>query len=120
LRSANCFWNSKTESVENIANLFSVNLLTKLDFSKNYCIIYAVILYYSKKETYFRHSDCFNLTLDAVTGKYTRKVFFSNKDVPTAMPRMGAMVGSSLYIVGRDDRIFGRTKVAVAKITADK
>jgi hypothetical protein len=56
--------------------------------------------------------------LDAVTGKYTRKVLFSNNDVPTAMPRLGSNLGKDFYIVGREDRLFGRTKVAVAKITA--
>ena len=71
-----------------------------------------------KRESYFRKSDCFSVTLDAITGKYTRKVFFSNKDVPTAMPRLGAYIGNDLYIIGRDDRLFGRTKVAVAKISA--
>ena len=71
-----------------------------------------------KRESYFRHSDCFNVELDAATGKYTRKVLFSNNDVPTAMPRLGNNLGKDLYIIGREDRMFGRTKVAVAKITA--
>lgn len=67
--------------------------------------------------TAFRRSDCFNLVLDAVTGKYTRNVFFSNKDVPTAMPRLGSYIGNDMYLIGREDRLFGRTKIAVAKVT---
>lgn len=66
----------------------------------------------------FGKSDCFSLVLDVTTGKYTRSVLFSNKDVPTAMPRLSSYIGNDMYLIGRDDRLFGRTKVAVAKITA--
>ncbi len=65
----------------------------------------------------FRKSDCFNITLDIATGKYTRNVLFSNKDVPTAMPRLSSYIGNDMYLIGREDRFFGRTKIAVAKIT---
>jgi hypothetical protein len=67
--------------------------------------------------TAFRRSNCFNLVLDVKTGKYTRKLFFSNKETPTAMPRLGSYIGDDMYIVGREDRLFGKTKVAVARIT---
>ncbi|HWB28758.1 MAG TPA: hypothetical protein VG738_24965 [Chitinophagaceae bacterium] len=70
--------------------------------------------------TAFRHSSCFNVALDAITGKYTRRFFFSNSDVPTAMPRLGSYIGDDMFIVGKEDRIFGKTKIAVAKISVDK
>lgn len=66
----------------------------------------------------FRNSQCFVLTLDEVTGKFQRKLFFSNADVPTAMPRLGSVIGQDMYIVGKTDRIFGKTKLAVGKITS--
>lgn len=66
----------------------------------------------------FRNSECFSISLDEVTGKYSRKVFFSNADVPTAMPRHGSVIGQDMYLVGKTDRIFGKTKIAVAKITS--
>lgn len=68
----------------------------------------------------FRKSTCYNVVLDATTGKYVRKVFFSNIDVPTAMPRLGSYIGNDMYMVGREDRLFGKTKIAVAKITLGK
>jgi hypothetical protein len=65
----------------------------------------------------FRKTDCFAISLDVNTGKYTRTVLFSNNDVPTAMPRLGALLGNDFYLVGREDRIFGKTKIAIAKIS---
>jgi len=73
-----------------------------------------------RSATAFRKSDCFNVTLDVATGKYTRKQFFSNKDVPTAMPRLGSYIAGDMYMVGKEDRLFGKTKIAVAKITVAK
>ncbi|WP_207515387.1 hypothetical protein [Longitalea luteola] len=66
----------------------------------------------------FRKSDCFMVSLDEVTGKYQRKLFFSNADVPTAMPRHSSVIGQDMYMVGKTDRLFGKTKLAVAKITS--
>jgi len=66
----------------------------------------------------FRKSDCFVLTLDEATGKCQRKKLFSNIDIPTAMPRHGSVIGQDMYIVGRTDRLFGRTKLAVGKISS--
>jgi len=66
----------------------------------------------------FRNSHCFIVTLDEITGKYQRKLFFSNADVPTAMPRLGSAIGQEMYIVGKTDRLFGKTKLAVGKITS--
>lgn len=73
-----------------------------------------------KRASNFRKSTCYNVVLDAATGKYVRKEFFSNKDVPTAMPRLGCYIGNDMYMVGREDRMFGKTKIAVAKITIGK
>ncbi|MEO9070357.1 MAG: hypothetical protein ABI261_04950 [Ginsengibacter sp.] len=67
----------------------------------------------------FGKSDCFLLTLNEATGKYSRDVFFSNTDVPTAMPRLGSVTGDIMYIVGKDDRLLGKSKIAVARITVD-
>jgi hypothetical protein len=65
----------------------------------------------------FRKSDCFIFSIDEVTGKNKRKFFFTNTDVPTSMPRLGAVIGTEMYIVGKEDRLFGKTKIAVARIS---
>jgi hypothetical protein len=65
----------------------------------------------------FGKSDCFVLSVDQLTGKSDRKQFFTNADVPTSMPRLGSVIGDEMYIIGKDDRIFGKTKIAVGKIT---
>jgi hypothetical protein len=65
----------------------------------------------------FSKTDCDLITLDVATGKITRKLFFTNKDVPTAMPRLGAVIGNEMYIVGKDDHVFSKTSIAVGKIT---
>ena len=70
-----------------------------------------------KRISYFRKSDCFGITLDPITGKYTRNSLFSNNDVPTAMPRLGSNLGRDMYIIGKEDRLLGKTKIAVAKIS---
>ncbi len=65
----------------------------------------------------FSKSDCFVLNVNETTGEFKRKVFFTNNDVPTAMPRLGIVAGNEMYMVGKTDRIFGKSKVALAKIT---
>lgn len=65
----------------------------------------------------FSKSDCFILNVNEVTGEFKRKIFFTNSDVPTAMPRLGVVVGNDMYMVGKTDRILGKSKVALAKIT---
>jgi hypothetical protein len=72
-----------------------------------------------KTTSRFGKSDCFVLSIDQATGKYTRKPFFSNTNVPTAMPRLGSVIGDDMYIIGKEDRIFGKTKIAVAKISVN-
>lgn len=46
-----------------------------------------------------------------------RKVMFANDDQPTAMPRVGSIIGKEVYIVGRTDRLLAKTKLAVGRIT---
>ncbi len=70
-----------------------------------------------KRTTYFGRSDCFAVNLNTVTGKYTRSSLFSNKDVPTAMPRLGTVLGKDLYIIGKEDRLLGKTKIAIARLS---
>lgn len=70
-----------------------------------------------KSASSFGKSECYLLTLNEATGKYSRSVFFSNTDVPTAMPRLGSVTGDMMFIIGKNDRIMAKTKIAVARIT---
>jgi hypothetical protein len=70
-----------------------------------------------KRASYFRKSDCFAIQLNTLTGKYSRSYLFSNNDVPTAMPRLGSVLGNQLYMVGKEDRLLGKTKIAIGKLT---
>jgi hypothetical protein len=65
----------------------------------------------------YAKSDCYLLNIDAISGKLARKQFFSNTEVPTAMPRLGSIINNEMYVVGKTDRVFGKTKLAIAKIT---
>ena len=65
----------------------------------------------------FNKSVCYVVYLDPISGKYTRKELFSNEDQPVAMPRLGASIGKDYYMVGKEDRALGKTKIAVGKIT---
>lgn len=70
-----------------------------------------------KRISYFGKSDCFAVNLNTSTGKYTRSMLFTNKDVPTAMPRLGSVLGKDLYIIGKEDRLLGKTKIAIARLS---
>lgn len=70
-----------------------------------------------KMATNFGKSHCFIADFSLADGKVERRMFFSNSDTPTSMPRMASVMGRDMYIVGRDDRAFGKTKIAVAKIS---
>lgn len=70
-----------------------------------------------KKISYFRKSECFAINLNTITGKYTRSNLFSNRDVPTAMPRLSSVLGRDMYLIGKEDRILGKTKIAVARLS---
>lgn len=69
--------------------------------------------------TRFNNSHCFVISIDPATGKYTRKMFFSNAGNPTAMPRLGSVIGNEMYIVGKEDRLLGKTKIAIARINVN-
>ncbi|SEW21937.1 hypothetical protein [Chitinophaga arvensicola] len=87
------------------------------DNSKNATVVQAGQK--AKSTTRFSKTDCFLVNMDEATGKLTRKLFFTNKDIPTAMPRLGAVIGNNMYIVGKTDRMLGKTKIAIAKISVD-
>jgi len=70
-----------------------------------------------KKISYFSRSDCYAIALNTTTGKYTKTSLFSNGDQPTAMPRLGSVLGSDLYLIGKDDKILGKSKIAIAKLS---
>ena len=70
-----------------------------------------------KKISYFRKSECFAINLNTITGKYTRSNLFSNRDVPTVMPRLSSVLGRDMYLIGKEDRILGKTKIAVARLS---
>ncbi len=73
----------------------------------------------AKTTARYAKTDCYVLDLDGTTGKFNRKLFFSNKEVPTAMPRLGAVIGNDMYMVGKTDRMMGKSKIAVAKISVN-
>ena len=70
-----------------------------------------------KPVTKFGKSDCFIVNLDAATGTYKRSTLFSNKDQPTAMVRLGVPIGKEFYLIGKDDKVLAKTKIAVGKVT---
>jgi hypothetical protein len=70
-----------------------------------------------KSENSFRKSTCFSVSLDVNSGKYTRSIAFSNDDIPTAMPRLGSVIGDDMYLIGKSIRGLGKTKIAVAKVS---
>ncbi|MDQ6902076.1 MAG: hypothetical protein M3139_03570 [Bacteroidota bacterium] len=72
-----------------------------------------------KRTSRFGKSDCFIISVNELTGKLTRSQFFSNTTVPTAMPRLGSVIGDKMYIVGKDDHALGKSKIAGAKISLD-
>jgi hypothetical protein len=65
----------------------------------------------------FGRSTCYMVDLDMITGKYTRKPLYSNKDIPTSMPRLGVPLNNSIYLTGKEDRAFAKSKIVVGKIT---
>jgi hypothetical protein len=71
---------------------------------------------YTAKELGYSH--CYVVTLDEITGKYQRNDCFTNSKVPTAMVRQAAVFGDEMYIIGKNEAVMGKTKLAVAKIKA--
>jgi hypothetical protein len=70
-----------------------------------------------KRLTNFGKSSCYMVDLDMVTGEYTRKFLYSNRDIPASMPRLGAVLNNSIYLTGKDDRVLAKSKVVVGKIS---
>lgn len=64
----------------------------------------------------FNKSHCFMLTIDADKGSVNRKFIFSNNDIPPATIRLGVELDNNLYVVGRQNRSLGKTKIVVGKI----
>ena len=64
----------------------------------------------------FSKSNCFLVTVDEKTGKCVRSIFYSNADIPTSMPRLNSVLGDNMFIIGKEDRLFGKSKIAVARI----
>jgi hypothetical protein len=64
----------------------------------------------------FGRTSCYEVTLDMITGKYTKKELFSNKDIPNAMPRLGIEWDKCLYMTGKESGFMGKTHIAVGKL----
>lgn len=62
-------------------------------------------------------SDCFLISIDELTGSISRKQIFSNRDIPTAMPKDGVAIGHDMYIVGKTYNNFSKPRIVVGKIT---
>jgi len=71
-----------------------------------------------KKVTRFSRTDCFQVRLDLLTGKLNRKILFSNRDIPPAMPRLGVVFDKTLYVTGKEESSWGKSKLAVGKISS--
>lgn len=69
-----------------------------------------------KKVRLFGKTSCYEIDLDMMTGKYTRKAIFSNRDIPNAMPRLGVGLNGCLYMTGKEMKVMRKSKVAVGKI----
>ena len=61
-------------------------------------------------------TSCYQVDLDMMTGKYTRKAIFSNKDIPVSMPRLGSVMNNTMWVTGKEDRLMAKSKIAVGKI----
>ncbi len=49
-----------------------------------------------KSANRFGKTDCFILTFDEASGKVSRRMFFSNNDIPTSMPRLGSVMNENM------------------------
>ena len=65
----------------------------------------------------FLNTDCFNVALQTSTGSYSRNKLFSNGINPTAMPRLGSVLNNNLYLIGKEDKVGSKTKVALARLS---
>lgn len=65
----------------------------------------------------FNKSDCFVLTVNLSNGHIDRKMLYTNTGIPTSMPRLGSVFANDMYMVGKEDRLFGKSKIAVGRVT---
>jgi hypothetical protein len=66
-------------------------------------------------------SQCYQLTLDMLTGKFSRRVLFTNEDILPAAPKLGVVIGHSLYLPGISDNRLGlNAKIEVGKISLER
>lgn len=70
-----------------------------------------------KRTVNFSRSTCYVVDLDMVTGRYTRRALYSNRDIPASMPRLGAVLNNTMYLTGKEDHSIGKSKIVVGKIT---
>ena len=70
-----------------------------------------------KRTMRFSKSDFYMVTLDTEKGAYKREMIFSNDDIPPAMPRLGTNLGNIFFMVGRQERLLAKSKIAVGKLT---
>jgi hypothetical protein len=64
----------------------------------------------------YGRTSCYQVDLDMMTGKYTRKAIFSNRDIPVSMPRLGSVMNNTMWVTGKEDRMMAKSKIAVGKI----
>src|SRR5690606_13117810 len=69
-----------------------------------------------RRTRFFKESHCYTLSLDQTTGDIKRTMLFDNNNTPVAMPLNSSVIGNVLYMVGRDERSFAKSRIAVAKI----
>jgi hypothetical protein len=70
-----------------------------------------------KRVTRFNKSLTYSISIDVLTGKYTRTSLYGNEEVTTSMPRLGMAFGSDFYIIGKEDKFLSKTRIAVGRLT---
>ncbi|HXD78451.1 MAG TPA: hypothetical protein VN616_11625 [Puia sp.] len=69
-----------------------------------------------RRTSKFAKSSCYEVDLDMLTGKYSRKPLFTNRNIPISMPRLGVALNDILYLTGIEDRSFAKSKIIVGTI----
>lgn len=87
------------------------------DNGSNADVLKAEQLVAMNEEHYKSH--CFEIKLNPITGEYTRNKLFTNKGIPTAMPRLGLAVDNTFHLLGYELKLLGKTKLVLAKINID-
>ncbi|MEI6946305.1 hypothetical protein V9K67_03825 [Paraflavisolibacter sp. H34] len=65
----------------------------------------------------FRSSAAYAVSLDLITGRFTRKVLLNNEDDPVLMPRFGFIVGKEIYLPAMKMKALGKTEFKIGKIS---